>query len=257
MSSVMTELRRRIILTAANAGEGHIPSALSILDILWVLYDRILRFDPASPAAEARDRFVLSKGHGGLGLYAVLAAKGFFPAAELDGFAGFSSRFGGHPDTNKVPGVEASTGSLGHGFPMAVGMAMGLRIKGAAWRVYCLIGDGECNEGAVWEAALLAAHHELSNLCCIVDFNHSTDRALALGDLTGKFEAFGWDARTIDGHDQAELARQLATLDKRRPTALIAKTVKGKGCPKMENNPEWHHRCPKPDEVDSLLRSLE
>lgn len=208
-------MKRQIILAAANAGEGH----------------------------------------GVLALYAVLAAKGFFPPSELDRFAAFDSPLGGHPDRNKVPGVEASTGSLGHGLPMGVGMALGMRIRGIDRRVFVLVGDGECNEGAIWEAALLAAHHKLTNLTCIVDYNHSTDRALLLGDIADKFRTFDWAAATVDGHDREALLG-LAWADSVRPTAIIAKTVKGYGCKQMENNPAWHHRVPTQDELPAILEGL-
>jgi transketolase len=177
---------------ATNAGEGHVPSALSILDILWVLYDRILKINPSYPKSPTRDRFILSKGHAALGLYVILAKKGFFPSSELEDFGKYDGFLGGHPDRNKVSGVEASTGSLGHGFPMSVGIALGLRIKKIDSKVFVLIGDGEANEGSVWESALLASHHNLSNLCCIIDYNHSTDRALKVGDMVSKFKSFGW-----------------------------------------------------------------
>ena len=254
--AALKNIRRQIILASAASGEGHIPSAFSVLDILWVLYHQVLRVNPLDPQDPLRDRFVLSKGHASLGLYAVLASKGFFAASELDGFGSFASRLGGHPDMNKVPGIEASTGSLGHGMPVAVGIAMGLRLKESASRVYCLIGDGECNEGSIWEAAMLAPHHGLNNLCCIVDFNHSTDRAVALDRLADRFASFGWDARTVDGHSHAELTLELSNLHGARPTAIIANTVKGWGCAEMEQNPAWHHRSPKASELESLLASL-
>ena len=155
----MKEIRKLILEAALEAGEGHIPSAFSILDLLWVLYDRVLRIQPSSPSDFHRDRFILSKGHASLGLYAVLAQKNFISKDELKEFGKYKSRLGGHPDRNKVPGVEASTGSLGHGFPMAVGAAIALRIQNSAARVFALIGDGEANEGSVWEAALIASHH--------------------------------------------------------------------------------------------------
>jgi len=254
--SALRALRRRIIEISAAASEGHIPSAFSILDILWVLYDQVLRIDPRDPRNEDRDRFILSKGHGCLGLYAVLASKGFFPFADLADFGKFGSAFGGHPSCAKLPGIEASTGSLGHGFPMAVGCALGLRIRGRRGRVFSLIGDGEANEGSVWEAAMLAAHHRVSNLLCIVDYNHSTDRALALGDIGAKFAAFGWTVRNVDGHDHAALGKGLALEGNDAPVCLVAHTVKGFGCPAMENSPAWHHRSPTPAELPELLRSL-
>jgi transketolase len=251
----LRRLRRRIIEVSSASGEGHIPSALSILDILWVLYDRVLRISPAYPTAVERDRFVLSKGHASLALYAVLAEKGFFPRQWLDRFGRYDSPLGGHPDSRKVPGVEASTGSLGHGFPIAVGMAMGLRINRNAARVVSLIGDGEANEGAIWEAAALASHHGLSNLCCVVDYNHSTDRALSMGDIGRKFAGFGWSVLEVDGHDREALHRAL-TVNVDRPVALIAATVKGYGCRPMENEPAWHHRSPTAAELPALVAAL-
>jgi transketolase len=253
----LNELRRLILRSAAAGGEGHVPSSLSVLDILWVAYDRILKIDPAAPADPARDRFILSKGHAALGLYAVLAKKGFFPVSELERMGLYAGPLGGHPDRNKVPGVEASTGSLGHGFPMSVGVALGLRILENDARVFALIGDGEANEGSVWEAALLAAHHGLSNLCCIVDYNHSNDRALKLGDLAAKFAAFGWETRVIDGHAHDEIEKALRNRGASRPVAVVANTVKGRGCRRMENEPAWHHRAPTAEELNEMLLELE
>lgn len=254
--SVIKRLKRGIVLGTLSVGEGHIPSAFSILDILWVLYDRIMQMSPENPRSDDRDRFVLSKGHGSLALYAILAEKGFFSVREVEGFATFNSRLGGHPDCNKVPGVEASTGSLGHGLPMAVGMALGLRIRKVNRRVFVLVGDSECNEGSIWEAALLAAHHRLSNLTCIVDYNHSTDRALLLGDIAAKFEAFGWRSVAINGHDHEAIYAALSQLGSDRPRAVVAETVKGSGCRQMENNPAWHHRAPTAQELPAILAEL-
>lgn len=255
-AEVIKRIKRQIVLASARKGEGHIASAFSILDVLWVLYSSVLRTFPDNPSHEDRDRFILSKGHGSLALYAVLAEKGFFPSAEFDRFAEFEGSLGGHPDCNKVPGIEASTGSLGHGFPMAVGMAIGLRIKNSLSRVCCLIGDGEANEGSVWEASMLAAHHKLGNLTCILDYNHSGDRALHLGDLRQKFAAFGWEVWEIDGHDYQQILKVTTPTGGEVPRIVIANTIKGKGCQEMENNPAWHHKSPSPAELDSLLAQL-
>jgi transketolase len=252
----LKELRKQVITISTNAKEGHIPSALSILDILWVLYDQILNIDPSNPKRFDRDRFVLSKGHAAIGLYTVLAQKGFFPVSELDSFASYHSILGGHPDKNKVPGVEASTGSLGHGFPMSVGMALGLKIKKSTSRIFVIIGDGEANEGPTWESALLASHHRLTNLCCIVDYNHSTDRALQVGDLGKKFESFGWETCSINGHNHDEILAALQRKDHEKPYAIVANTIKGFGCTIMENNPEWHRKHPKLEELPTLLENL-
>ncbi|MEI6278417.1 MAG: transketolase [Verrucomicrobiae bacterium] len=254
-SSVIKRLQREIVRATLTSREGHIASAYSILDILWVLYSSVLQVYPSVPKHGNRDRFILSKGHGSLALYAVLAEKGFFPAKDLERFSTFESNLGGHPDCNKVPGVETSTGSLGHGFPMAVGMAMGLKIKNSTSRVYCLIGDGEANEGSIWEAALLARHHKLDNLCCIIDFNHSTDRALDLGDVAAKFRAFGFETTTIDGHDHVAILESL-NIESNSPRAIVARTIKGHGCQVMENNPAWHHRSPGLDELKVILDQL-
>lgn len=255
-NQLLKKMKRQIVLAAHSAGEGHIPSALSILDILWVLYDRILRFDPHQPDNLKLDRFILSKGHASLALYSVLAEKGFFSVKDFDTFCKYNGRLGGHPDCNKVPGVEASTGSLGHGLPMAVGLALGSKIRRIDNRIFCLIGDGESNEGTVWESALLAAHHQLSNLCCIVDYNHSTDRALTMGNLTEKFKSFGWNAVSIQGHDHEAIYQALHEQCPTKPNVIVAETVKGFGIKRMENEPAWHHRSPNSHELKEILEEL-
>lgn len=258
---MLKSLRRTIVETAFAGQEGHIPSAFSILDILWVLYDSVLRIDPANPSDPDRDRFILSKGHGCLALYAVLAEKGFIPREELRQFASYRSRLGGHPHRG-VPGIEASTGSLGHGLPIAVGVALGLKIRNRNKpRVYCLIGDGEANEGSVWEAASLAVHHGLTNLICIVDDNRSSDHALDMGDFGEKFEGFEWQAVNIDGHDHAQIltATRLPRLQRTAwpaPLCIVARTIKGHGCKPMENNPEWHRKAPSTDNLNLLIEEL-
>ncbi len=212
--------RIRRLMALATGDEKHDESAHSTLDVLWVLYDRILRYDPKSPRSEERDRFVLSKGHGPEAYYAILADKGFFPASALETFMQYDSILGSHPDRNQVPGVEASTGSLGHGLSMAVGMALGLRIKKSDRRVFALIGDGECNEGSIWEAILLAGNRQLSNLTCIAINNHSS--SLELGDFAAKFSSFGWAAVTINGRDHEQIYEALSYRDSTRPTAVVA-----------------------------------
>ena len=199
--------------------EKHDPAARSTFDVLWVLYDRVLRYDPARPRWEGRDRFLLSKGHGPITLYAILAARGFFPVEWLPGFLTWESRLGGHPDRNLVPGVEVSTGSLGHGVPMAVGVALALRAKRSARRVFVLLGDGEANEGSVWEAFLLVGNLGLDNLTAILVDNHTSSRDLA--DLPAKFTAFGWSATQApaSNHDALEVALRRREPD--RPTALV------------------------------------
>lgn len=211
------------LMSRATGDEKHEPSAHSTLDVLWVLYDRILRYDPDDPRSESRDRFVMSKGHGPVALYAILADKGFFPADELDRFETWAGILGGHPDRNRVPGVETSTGSLGHGFPMAVGIALALRAKGSDRRVFVLIGDGEANEGSVWETALLAGSLELPRLTAILIDNRSSTRPL--GDMAAKFAAFGWASRTVDGRDHEALHAALAGADPVRPSFVVAEVL--------------------------------
>lgn len=244
-------LRREILIASASAGEGHVPSALSILDILWIEYSVIMSNQRARN--EEIDRFVLSKGHGSLALYVVLSEIGVIDKSELGSFCQFDSKLGGHPDRLKIPGVEASTGSLGHGMPIAAGVALAKQIRGSEGRVVVLIGDGEANEGTIWETALIAAHRQLKNLVCVVDYNHSTDRALALGSIADKFVAFGWDISEIDGHNPTEIEGSLSRRKATRPLAVVANTIKGKGIKVMENNPAWHHAAPKMNEVENLL----
>jgi len=220
---MIDKLRNRILEVALRDSMGHIPSALSILDIIWVLYDKVLKED---------DQFILSKGHGCMALYAVLEEKGL-----LD----WSSKLWGHPKRGGA--ILASTGSLGHGLPMAVGLAMAKKIKGENGRVFCLIGDGECNEGTVWESAMIAAHHKLDNLTVIIDQNHSSDRALDNKSLYEKFWAFGWNAGTPNsGHDQDSLELWLSsTAGDGKPVMLLCNTIKANGVPFMQS-PEWHNK---------------
>jgi len=244
-----TDLRRKIIELAVIAGGGHLGGALSAIDILVVLYYHVLRIDPKDPRWEGRDRFILSKGHGALALCPVLADRGFFPEELLANFNRLDSPFGMHPDRNKVPGVEMSTGSLGHGLGVAVGVALSGRLDRAKWRVYCLLGDGECHEGSVWEAAMAASHYRLGNLCAIVDRNGfcidgPTEEIMGIEPFSRKWEAFGWRAVEVDGHDFAQLLdvfENLPPVDHEVPTAVIAKTVKGKGVSFMEGVGAWHY----------------
>jgi transketolase len=226
---------KRHILDAAYYGqEGHIPSALSILDIIYVIYNEHIS------RQNKINRFVLSKGHGSLALYAALAEFGFISKNEILNFGKFNSILGGHPDRTKINGVDASTGSLGHGLPIALGMAWARKLSGQPGKIFTIIGDGEANEGTVWESALLASHHKLNNLTCILDFNHSTDRALEITPIADKFIAFGWSVFTINGHDHKEISKTLA-ISANCPVLIIAETIKGYGIPEMENNPGWHH----------------
>lgn len=225
MNSDLSHIRR--IMALATGDEKHDSSAHSTLDVLWVLYDRILRHDPRNPRSEGRDRFILSKGHGPVAFYAILADKGFFPPSALASFERWDGFLGGHPDRNQVPGVEVSTGSLGHGLPMAIGVALGVKAKQSDRRVFALVGDGECNEGSMWEAILLAGHLKLSNLTCILIDNHSS--TLQLGNMAAKFTAAGWLATTINGRDHDQIYAALSQADPERPTAVIAEIEKKGG----------------------------
>ena len=250
-------MRREIVKSATLANEGHIPSALSILEIVATFYSDIMNVELIRENSPDRDRFILSKGHGSLALYSVLAEVGLMDPAELARFCSLEGILGGHPDRCKVPCVEASTGSLGHGLPMATGLAMSLKRRSSSARVYVLVGDGECNEGSIWEATMLASHMRLANLLCVVDYNHSGDRALELGDLVKKFEAFGWSSVAINGHDQLELATALKKVEHERPVAVIANTIKGYGLKEMENNPAWHHAAPSAEQLTNFIIELD
>lgn len=244
---VLRGLRRRIIQVAAAAGEGHVPSSLSVLEIIWTLYDQVMGPD---------DKFVLSKGHASLALYAVLEAKGIIQPYWAQQF-GYVSPFMGHPERAPELGIEATTGSLGHGLPIAAGMALAKKIKGEAGRVFCVVGDGEANEGSVWESALLAAHLGLTNLVVFIDANNSSplliDGQKFKTDLCSKFVAFGWRTCRINGHDRREIERMAQFTGSDAPVAIIADTIKGRGCKPMEDDPQaWHHRAPPQEMAEAI-----
>lgn len=237
-------------------------SCLSCTDILTALYFQVLELDPLRPTDPSRDRFVLSKGHAAPALFQVLALRGMFPESWLEGYGSDGSLFGEHPPIpGKVPGVEAATGSLGHGLPLGLGMALAGRIQGHAYRVFVLLGDGECNEGSVWEAAMLAPIQGLSGVTVIVDYNKwqgtgRSDETLALAPLAEKWRAFGWDVCEVDGHDMGALVTALSAPAGDRPRAIVAHTVKGKGVSFMEDDNNWHYRIPSADEVAAAWREL-
>jgi transketolase len=241
-------LRRLVVQALEGGGRGHVGSSLSLIEILRVLYDDVLRHRPTEPRWSGRDRFILSKGHGCLAQYALLADKGYFPVEELRSFCKRDSFLGGHPEAGKVPGVEASTGALGHGLPIGLGMALAARIRKADTRVFVVMGDGEINEGSVWEAAMCAGKHALANLTAVVDYNKLQSYGLVsqvqpLEPLADKWRAFGFDAVEADGHDVAELRKVFARrVRASRPLAVICHTVKGKGLPFAEGDPTWHHK---------------
>lgn len=245
----MKLLKNRIIETVYNAKEGHIASALSILDIIYVLYDKILNTNLSDPD---RDRFVLSKGHGCLALYAVLEHKELIPKQELDNYCKFNANLGGHPFP-KLPHIESATGSLGHGVSFAVGLALGMKLKGSKGRVFVLVGDQECNEGTVWESVLLAKQHELSNFTLIVDNNYSSNRSLPMIQLVHKFQSFGLNARCAEGHDHVSI--EYAIKKDASPNVIVASTLKGYRCKLIEENPnEWHHKIPTEAEYNQFLK---
>jgi transketolase len=232
----------RICELANLANEGHVPSALSVLDIVWVIYNKIINCNLIKKNSQNRDYFIMSKGHGCLAQYVVMEEKKFFKKNELESFGKFYSRFGGHPDSNKIKSIEASTGSLGHGFPFAAGIAHAIKLKKMKSKVYALVGDGESNEGTIWETCLLANNLKLNNLICIIDNNHSSDRALKMDNIQNKFSSFGWKIIEINGHCEKELIKALKTKSN-KPIAIIANTIKGKYIEFMElNQHEWHHK---------------
>lgn len=250
-------IRARIIQTSHNANMPHLGSCLSCVDILVALYFAVLRIDPKNHNSPDRDRFILSKGHGAPALFQVLALRGFYPEKWLENFGEDGGIFAEHPPTpDHLPGIEAATGSLGHGMPMGLGMALASRIQDKSFNVYALLGDGECNEGSIWEAAMLAGGKKIENLCVIIDFNkwQATDRSqevLALSPLADKWKAFGWNTFEIDGHDMGKLLETLNQFPSKngKPTAIIAHTVKGKGVSFMEDDNNWHYRIPNEEEV--------
>ena len=256
-------IRRDAVQMVHEHHASHIASALSIVDILAVLYTDVLRVDPASPEWEDRDRFILSKGHAGTAIYATLAETGFFPLSELKNYYTNGSVYSGHVSHKGVPGVEFSTGSLGHGVCVAAGMALAGKKRRASYRVYTIVGDGECDEGSVWEMALFARQQGLDNLTVIVDRNHmqAMGRCENIADLAcleDKWGAFGWNVISVaDGNDHDQLRAALKKTAQGSPTCVIAHTVKGKGVSFMENELLWHYRDPQGEAYDQAMRELE
>ena len=264
LSGIALTLRQRLVTTSASAKIPHLGSCLSCVELLVQLYWQELRIDPAKPEDPDRDRFLLSKGHGAPILFQVLAERGFFLLDRLDDFGKPGSLFHEHPPKpGYIPGIEAATGSLGHGLSMALGMALAARIQQRPSRCYALLSDGECNEGSIWEAALLAASQKVHTLTAIIDFNkwQATGRSqevMALDPLASKWEAFGWHAQEIDGHDFQAIEQALAAAraENERPSIIVAHTVKGKGVSFMEDNNNWHYRTPNADELTNALLEL-
>jgi transketolase len=256
--------RARIIENSHRTETPHLGSCLSCVDILVAAYFHTLRLDTANPKNPDRDRFILSKGHGAPALFQVLAMRGFYPLSLLDDYGQDGSLFAEHPPTpDHLPGIEAATGSLGHGLPMGLGMALAGRINGRNYNTVVLSSDGECNEGVMWEAAMLAAAQSVERLCVVVDFNRwqatgRSEEIMALAPLAEKWRAFGWTTYETDGHDLTGLARMLSALPdvSGKPTAIIAHTVKGKGVSFMEDDNNWHYRIPKAEEVAAAKKEL-
>lgn len=257
------KMRGTLLTTIVNAKMGHVGGDLSVIDILGTLYFSVLRVDPADPHAESRDRFVLSKGHCSVALYTTLAYAGFLPIEELASFAAPLSRLNGHPCNRKLPGVETSTGPLGHGLPVATGIAIGGKLSGADWRVFVVVGDGELQEGSNWESMMSAAHQRLDNLTLIVDRNHlqqgdRTSAVTSMEPLAERFAAFGWETHEVDGHDHAALESLLSSPNTSgRPRCLIAATVKGQGVSFIRDRVEWHHKVPSREQLAAALDELE
>lgn len=265
LARIANDMRIDIVRSIASAGSGHPGGSLSCIDILAVLYfGGVLDHDPTDPGKPDRDRFILSKGHAAPALYAALAHAGYFPVEELASLRKLGSRLQGHPDSNLLPGVEVSTGSLGQGLSISAGTACGLKLDGSPATVFTVLGDGECQEGQVWEAAMFAAHRSLDNLVAIVDRNGlqidgPCEDVCDLGDVRAKFEAFGWDAREVDGHDLDALRAALLEAKASRagkPHALVARTVKGKGVSFMENSCGWHGKAPNAEQLADALDDL-
>ena len=264
LQEIAREIRCRIISNSHKTQTPHLGSCLSCVDILVAVYFHGLRIDPAKPKDPARDRFILSKGHGAPSLFQILAMRGFYPESMLESYGQDGGVFAEHPPTpDHLSGIEAATGSLGHGLPIALGMALSGRVQKQNYNVIALLGDGECNEGSVWEAAMMAAAQRVYNLTVFVDFNKwqatgRSEEVLALTPLVDKWRAFGWDACEIDGHDMGQLVEVLSRKknSEGKPVAVIAHTVKGKGVSFMEDDNNWHYRIPSAEELASAHNEI-
>lgn len=263
LKSTAVQIRKDIVEMITAAASGHPGGSLSAADIMTVLYFEHMNIDPANPTWDQRDRFVLSKGHAAPVLYATLARRGFFPAEILNTLRQTGSKLQGHPDMRKVPGVDMSTGSLGQGISAAVGMAMALCLDKSPSKVYALLGDGELNEGIVWEAAMAASHYKLGNLVAILDYNGlqidgPNEDVMGIKPVDDKWRSFGWHVLETDGHDHAAIASALKEADEMdKPVLIIAHTVKGKGVSFMENQVGWHGKAPSRSELDQAIQELE
>jgi transketolase len=258
------KIRRHAVLMTHRGKSSHVGSILSMADIIAVLYAKVLRKRPDEPCWPDRDRFILSKGHAGAGVYAALAETGYFPAAWLEQHCACGSKLCGHVSHIGIPGVEFSTGSLGHGLPVGAGMAYAAKLDGKAFRAFVVLSDGECDEGSNWEAILFAAHHRLSNLVAVIDYNKIQSLAmvedtLRLEPFADKWRAFGWNVLEADGHDHEALcnALDIRSTERDAPTCVIAHTTKGKGVSFMENSVLWHYRNPQGEEFEAAMAEIE
>ena len=263
LQTIASKVRKGIIEAVYNANSGHPGGSLSIADILTVLYFKEMNIDVNNPKMPNRDRLVLSKGHCSPALYSTLANKGFFYVEELKTFRKLDSRLQGHPDMKGVPGVDMSTGSLGQGLSSANGMAISMKLDGINSRVYCILGDGEIEEGQIWEAAMTSSKYKLDNLCVIVDNNNlqidgTIEEVIGLKNIKEKFESFGFNTISIDGNDIEQIIKAFeeARKVKGKPTAIIAKTIKGKGISYMENNVDWHGKAPNEEEYNKAISEI-
>ena len=264
LDQVSKRVRKQVLAMVHASGSSHVGTSLSAVDILVSLYFKVLRIDPAKPSDPVRDRLILSKGHGCAALYATLVECGFANKKILEGFSVDGGSLWGHSTWKTMPGIEASTGSLGHGLPMGVGMALAAKADGSSRRIFVILGDGECDEGSVWESAMFAGHHKLDNLVAIVDYNKiqslgSVKEVLDLEPFAAKWRAFGWTAQEINGHSHEEIVSALSAVpfEPIKPSVLIAHTVKGKGVSFMENQLAWHYKSPDAAQLKSACGEID
>ena len=264
LRNIANEIRLEVIENSHRTQTPHLGSCLSIVDILVTAYFSTLRLDVANPKNPLRDRFILSKGHGAPALFQVLARRGFYPESLMSDYGEDGSLFAEHsPTPDHLPGIEAATGSLGHGLPMGLGMALAGRVQQRKYNVIALLGDGECNEGSIWEAALLASSQKAENLCAVIDFNRwqatgRSEEIMSLTPLADKWRAFGWSTHEVDGHDMDALVKLLSELPdgSGKPVAIVAHTTKGKGVDFMEDDNNWHYKIPNEKEIDEAKKQL-
>jgi len=263
LQQISKKIRCSILTMVKEAEVGHIGGSLSVTDILVALYFKVLNIDPKNPDWTDRDRFILSKGHGATAIYSVLAEKGFFPTDDLKTFGIIGSKFQVHPDRRKVPGIEASTGALGQGLSVAAGMALAARLDKKDYHTYAILGDGEIQEGQIWEAAMFSAHYKLDNLTAILDYNNvqltgSVQDIMGIAPVDKKWDSFGWNVIKIDGHDFSQIIEGLSSAKKYKgsPTIIIADTIKGKGVSFMQNTCDWHGSVPTDDEYKKAIKEL-